>query len=49
MSGLDVAHLDRSGVRKFGLASSTFMCPGIRPATDGMANFTVMPRFLSWS
>ncbi len=30
-------------------ASSTFMCPGMRPATGWMANFTVMPRLVSWS
>ena len=28
-------------------ASSTFMCPGIRPATGWIANFTVMPRFFN--
>ncbi len=30
-------------------ASSTYMCPGIRPATVWIANFTAMPRLVSWS
>jgi hypothetical protein len=30
-------------------ASSTFMCPGMRPATGWIANFTSISRLLSWS
>src|SRR6266576_2472432 len=33
----------------FASASSTFMWPGIRPATGWMANLTVIPRLVSWS
>ena len=30
-------------------ASSTFMWPGMRPATGWIANRTSTPRFASWS
>ncbi|MCY1445621.1 hypothetical protein D9M71_621460 [compost metagenome] len=30
-------------------ASSTFMCPGMRPATGWIAYFTVTPRWVSFS
>src|SRR5438034_5405415 len=49
MSGL-ISSISTSAVYgMFASASSTFMWPGIRPATGWIANLTVTPRLVSWS
>ena len=42
--GVDVLHLLELGVGTLASARSTFMCPGIRPATGWMAYLTSTPR-----
>ena len=43
--GVDVVHLDHCSYGTLASAKSTFMCPGMRPATGWMAYFTSVSYF----